>query len=398
MRSVLSDLERVAEANCAVLLEGESGTGKELVARVIHDMSAGDAPFEAVNCGAIPETLLESELFGHVAGSFTGATRDHRGVFERAGHGTVFLDEIAEMSPSAQVKLLRVLQESNFKPVGGEKNRQSHARVVAATNRDLQREVKQDRFRLDLYYRLSVFPIRLPNLHERREDIPLLVEHFLDVHARELGTARPIMHPAALKRLMVYSFPGNVRELQNLVSALLIESRGTAEILDRHVVSVFSRHRLDHALLEEEIESDAGPSIEVGRWVLEQLRQYGFNIALAERMLSTRRREAADGRRVPVCSRSGLTYYLQGEGFRALAHERWNVEAAAVTLAHEPAHRRRVRNKLIRFLETARGALERGKTPSQRLIHLKKSFAKLPQEYQDDLYRVAEEYERGRWA
>ncbi len=406
MMAVLDDLESVSTTRAPVLLEGESGTGKELVARLIHEHgSDGRAPFEAVNCGAIPETLLESELFGHVPGAFTGASRAHAGVFERAREGTVFLDEIAEMTLSAQVKLLRVLQEGTFTPVGGEGTRRSGARVVAATNRDLRGEVRQSRFREDLYYRLNVFPIRLPPLREHREDIPPLIDHFLDRHAQEWKRPRPVVRADALRRLMVYSFPGNVRELQNIVSALLIEARGGEEIRDRHVVAVFSRHRLAEPMLGSGAptpESPAGdpeaPAAEVGGWVLAQLRRYHFNIALAERMLTIRQREVNDPRQIPVCSRSGLTYYFQGEGFRTLAQERWNVEAAAVKVAGERALEPRVRAKLERFLAAATGAMRGGgRTPGQRFLALRKAFAKMPQAYQEDLLRLAEAFERGRW-
>ncbi len=399
VRTVLNDLVGVAATHSPVLLEGDSGTGKELTARIIHELACPEAPFEAINCGAIPETLLESELFGHVTGAFTGANRTHHGVFERAASGTVFLDEIAELSPAAQVKLLRVLQEKTFTPVGGERSQATAARVVAATNRDLKREVKQGRFRMDLYYRLSVFPIRLPTLAQRREDIPLLVDHFLDLHSQELGTGRPRFHPVALKRLMVYSFPGNVRELQNIVSALLIETRGARVITDRHVRSVFSRHRLDEDMgLDESGDEVVTTPVEVGRWVMDQLRLYHFNIALAERMLTARKRESADPRQIPVCSRSGLTYYLQGEGFRALAAERWSLPAACNRIAGSNGHRQRVGGKLERFMETARHAMTRGRTPATRLAALRKAFAKMPLEYQEDLVGMAEAFERGRWS
>jgi DNA-binding NtrC family response regulator len=397
----LSDIVSVAGTSCALLVEGESGTGKELTARIVHEISCGgSAPFEAVNCGAIPESLLESELFGHVPGAFTGAVRMHRGVFERAAQGTVFLDEIAEMSRSAQVKLLRVLQEGTFMPVGGEETRHSKARVVAATNRDLRDEVKDGSFRRDLFYRLNVYPIRLPPLRKRREDIPQLVESFLDKYSEEMGVPRPRLNRAALRRLMVYSFPGNVRELQNIVSALLIEARGSGEITDKNVVAVFSRHRVQETLAPEV--EDGDPVVEakkdMGRWVLDQLRLYHFNFALAERMLALRRKDAADPRDVPVCSRLCLTYYFQGEGLRALAGERWNLDAATIRISGNSALMPRVKGKLSRLM---RGAIDTmkggGGTPSSRLIALKKSFGKLPASYHDDLARFAREYEKGRW-
>lgn len=406
LKSVLSDLACVADSTCPLLIEGESGTGKELAARIVHEISSGGkAPFEAVNCGAIPESLLESELFGHVSGAFTGAVRSHRGLFERATEGTVFLDEIAEMPQSAQVKLLRVLQEGAFTPVGSENLLHSNARVVAATNKDLRLEVKNSGFRKDLFYRLNVYPIRIPPLRERREDVPLLIDHYLDVYSKKMGRPRPRVQPAALRRLLVYSYPGNVRELQNIVSALLIEVRTSPEITDKHVISVFSRHRVMENLPTEwepsEREERPGETVrqDLGKWVLEQLRLYHFNFAMTERMLTLRRREAEDPRAVPVCSRLCLTYYFQGEGLRALAQERWNLDAATVRVGGNSAFVPKVRSKLSRFLSTAINAMERGgNTPAKRLISLRKTFGKLPANYHDDLVRFAREFERGRWS
>jgi transcriptional regulator with GAF, ATPase, and Fis domain len=199
-----------------VLIQGETGTGKELVARGVHRASKrADRPFLAVNCAALPETLLESELFGHRRGAFTGATQDRRGLFEVAGGGTVFLDEIGEMSPAMQAKLLRVIEEGEVVPLGDSKPRAVDVRLLSATNRDLEREVREHRFRDDLYFRIAAFPIPLPPLRERREDIPALVDHFLKVagkrHRKQIAGAVP----AALSLLVEFDWPGNVRELQN---------------------------------------------------------------------------------------------------------------------------------------------------------------------------------------
>ena len=403
IRKILADLIGVATTDCPVLFEGESGTGKELLARIAHDISCGhDAPFEGVSCGAIPESLIESELFGHVAGAFTGATRDHHGTFERAQGGTVFLDEIAEMPSAAQVKLLRVLQEGSFLPVGGEKLKHCSCRIIAATNRDLQQEVEAGRFRSDLYYRLSVFPIRLPPLRERREDIPALLDHLLDKYSSRLGKTRPSLDRAAMRRLCVYSFPGNIREMQNIVRSLLVELRGEESIADRHVVAVFSRHRVA-GMAQGPPRNPGQPSApvvskpdDVGQWVVEQLRRYHFNIALAERMLDGQRTAAANRRSVPVSSRDGLTYYLHGEFFRALARERWDSEAAALRIAGGAEMVTGVRRKLDNFLKTATAAL-RGSSRSgaDRLDLLRARFAKLPSCYDEDLRRLAEEFERG---
>jgi transcriptional regulator with GAF, ATPase, and Fis domain len=227
MRKVLELIQRVAHSAATVLLLGESGVGKELAARAIHDNSPRrERAFIAVNCAALPETLLESELFGHEAGSFTGATGRRQGRFELADGGTIFLDEIGEIPQSTQVKLLRVLQEKEFVRVGGTRTIGCDVRIIAASNRDLEQERKDGRFREDLYYRLNVFPIVLPPLRQRREDIPALVEHFLLLLSREMKTPRPTISVAAMEALTRYDYPGNIRELQNLLerACLLAES------------------------------------------------------------------------------------------------------------------------------------------------------------------------------
>jgi two-component system response regulator PilR (NtrC family) len=237
MQRVFTLLRKVAPTKTTVLLEGESGTGKELVARALHHLAGApraDGPFVGINCGAIPDALLESELFGHVKGAFTGAVADRPGVFAAASGGTLFLDEIGELSGPMQVKLLRALQERKVKPVGSPTEKEVDVRVVAATHRDLEAEVERGAFRRDLYYRLNVIQIDLPPLRSRREDIPLLVEHFLKKHSSSLG--RPIggVEPDALRRLCDYDFPGNVRELENLIErAVTLEpgSRITVEAL-----------------------------------------------------------------------------------------------------------------------------------------------------------------------
>jgi two-component system response regulator PilR (NtrC family) len=218
MQRVFEVVRKIAPARTSVLLIGESGTGKELAARALHELSArADRPFVAVNCGAIPETLLESELFGHVRGSFTGANADKQGLFEAAHGGTLLLDEVAELPVPMQVKLLRVLQERKVKPVGGVTEREVDVRIVAATNRDLETEVEKGTFRQDLFYRLNVIQLRLPPLRERREDIPLLVDHFVRKFSAEHGRQVGGTDPEAMSALMAYHFPGNVRELENLI-------------------------------------------------------------------------------------------------------------------------------------------------------------------------------------
>lgn len=216
-------IETAGPTNSRVLIGGENGTGKELVARAIHLHSArADHPFVAVNCAAIPETLIESELFGHEKGSFTGATAMKRGQFEQADGGTLFLDEIGDMSLSTQAKVLRALQEQQFTRVGGTKLLKVDVRVLAASNKDLEKEIREGRFREDLYYRLNVVPIVVPPLRERREDIPALVRHFMKVHADEQGLRIKDVSPEAMEVLQQYDWPGNIRELRNLTERLLI--------------------------------------------------------------------------------------------------------------------------------------------------------------------------------
>jgi Nif-specific regulatory protein len=218
MLAVFALSERAARSRATVLVTGETGTGKELLARSIHQASArAKRPFVAVNCAAVQETLLESELFGHVRGAFTGADRDRKGLFEAADGGTLFLDEIGEMSASLQAKLLRALQEREIRPVGGTQPRRIDVRVIAATHRDLRAEIVRGRFREDLYYRLAVFPIRVPPLRDRPDDVLALAHHFLEVHGAAEGKRSLELSPEAAHLLQVYAWPGNVRELENEV-------------------------------------------------------------------------------------------------------------------------------------------------------------------------------------
>jgi DNA-binding NtrC family response regulator len=227
IQDVIAKAERVAETKSTVLIMGETGTGKELLARAIHDRSAQrNMPLIKVNCAAIPDTLLESELFGHVRGAFTGAATNKKGKFALADGGTIFLDEIGTMSPSLQAKLLRVLQEREFEPLGAERSQRVDVRVIAATNRDIKRLVEDGRFLEDLFYRLNVIPLVLPPLRERREDIPVLVEHFLRKHAHRSGRKIEEIREEALARLNAYDWPGNVRELENTIERAVVLSGG----------------------------------------------------------------------------------------------------------------------------------------------------------------------------
>jgi DNA-binding NtrC family response regulator len=230
LRGVLDVVAKVADTESTILITGESGTGKELIARAIHYNSRrADRRLVTVNCGAIPEELLESELFGHVRGAFTNAVSSREGRFTLANGGTIFLDEIGDMSPNLQVKLLRVLQDRSFEPVGSSKTQTVDVRVIAATNQNLSNAIRQGRFREDLYYRLNVIPIEVPPLRERREDIPLLTQYFLDMMNQERGVKIDSIAEPALARLCDYAWPGNVRELENLIERLTI-LRGEGEI------------------------------------------------------------------------------------------------------------------------------------------------------------------------
>lgn len=226
LQNILRQIEMVAPTNASVLITGESGTGKELIAHEMHKRSDRSLRrMIRVNCASIPRELYESEFFGHIKGAFTGAVKDRAGRFELAHEGTLFLDEVGEIPLGLQSKLLRVLQEGTFERVGDERTRNTDVRIIAATNRDLKREVDEGRFREDLYYRLNVFPIEVPPLRKRKEDIPLLAVHFLELTARKLNHPKPKLSQANMNQLQTYDWPGNVRELQNLIERAVITSQ-----------------------------------------------------------------------------------------------------------------------------------------------------------------------------
>jgi formate hydrogenlyase transcriptional activator len=228
LESALEQVERVAPTDSTVLLHGETGTGKELIARAIHNISPRcGRPYIKLNCAAIPFDLLESELFGHEKGAFTGAIAQKVGRFELADKGTLFLDEVGDIPLALQPKLLRVLQEQEFERLGGTRTHQVDVRLIAATNRDLANMVKQFKFRSDLYYRLNVFPIVLPPLRERREDIPALVEHFVEIYGRQMGKQIEHIPPESMSAISSHYWPGNIRELQNFIERSVILSDGT---------------------------------------------------------------------------------------------------------------------------------------------------------------------------
>ncbi|REJ75770.1 MAG: sigma-54-dependent Fis family transcriptional regulator [Acidobacteria bacterium] len=228
MQSIFALVERISRTPSTVLIRGESGTGKELIARAIHFNSPRSrARFLSINCGALPENLLESELFGHERGSFTGAVREKQGLFQEASGGTLFLDEIGEMTPSMQVKLLRALQEKKVRRVGGTREEDVDVRIIAATNQDLEEQIRNGSFREDLFYRINVIPIHLPALRRRREDIPLLADHFVRKYSSELGTEPVRFSVEAMRMLERYEWPGNVRELENVVERTLALQSGS---------------------------------------------------------------------------------------------------------------------------------------------------------------------------
>ncbi|MCS6884874.1 MAG: sigma-54-dependent Fis family transcriptional regulator [Acidobacteriota bacterium] len=267
VRQVIEMALNVADTNTTVLLEGESGTGKELLSSFIQaNSSRHAAPFVKVNCGAIPENLMESELFGHERGAFTDARSRRIGRFEEANLGTLFLDEVAEMSPAAQVKLLRVLQDGTFTRVGGSESLKVDVRIIAATNVDLKEAIERGRFRADLYYRLNVYPIRLPALRERREDIPLLAMHFLDIYRKRTGKLISGISESALQALRLYNWPGNVRELGNAIERAVIIAKGrmiTVDDLPEEVIAAAdSANCRERKMLEIEVGSTDLESVE----------------------------------------------------------------------------------------------------------------------------------------
>ncbi len=294
MKEIIERAERVAQTKSTVLITGETGTGKELVARAIHNRSAQrDMPLIKVNCAAIPETLLESELFGHVRGAFTGATTSKKGKFALADGGTIFLDEIGTMSPTLQAKLLRVLQEREFEPLGSERTEKIDVRVIAATNRDLRQMVAEGRFQEDLFYRLNVIPIELPALRERRDDIPALVEHFVRKHAQRTGRRIDGIADEVVPALQQYEWPGNVRELENTIERAVVLTPGS--VITAQSVSVISASPAQNSSL---------PSL--------RLRQ---NIEWVEKETIRRSLESAKGVKKDAAelmgiSQRALSYYL----------------------------------------------------------------------------------------
>jgi transcriptional regulator with GAF, ATPase, and Fis domain len=372
------DLVAVARTRFPVLLTGESGVGKELAARAIHELSErGEAPFEVADCASIPRELIESELFGHVRGAFTGAHRDRRGAFELAHRGTLFLDEIGEMPLQLQTRLLRVLQESRFRRVGDESLIEVDVRVIAATNRDLRAEVTHRRFREDLYYRLNVFAVPIPPLRERLEDLEPLIRHFMGRQARELDVDDWLIDAEVIQALQRHAWPGNIRELANLCAGLAVRARATEHVTVAELEQVWRRqHPDEHPPWDGD---PVAPRGRLGDWVLDHVRAARFNLIEAARLLKRRKRA---GQKVPLTERSALSYYLTGEILRALVESDGDPYAATRTLAGDDELMPRVAGRVRKVCDTLRDA--RG-DPSV----VRRHFAKLPAGYETLLSRAA---------
>jgi len=309
LKRVLETIRAVAPTRASVLLQGESGTGKELLARAIHDLSdRRDGPFVSVNCAALPESLVESMLFGHEKGAFTGAVRQTRGAFERAHRGTLLLDEISEMRLDLQAKLLRVLQEQEFERVGGTVPIQVDVRIVATTNRNLFEEVREGRFREDLYYRLNTVPVLVPPLRERREDIPILAQHFARLTAKDIGKTIAPLPPETIEMLCAYDWPGNVRELAHVMERAVILAPGPVlrpEVFDPERFGLTGGGGVtprSRAASSDQVASDGEEGPGDVRIVLRS-----FDLAAAERTLIQRALEAAGGNRTQAASLLGMS-------------------------------------------------------------------------------------------
>jgi two-component system response regulator AtoC len=311
MIALLELLERTAAYKSTALITGESGTGKEVIARAIHAQSPRrNAPFIAINCGAIPENLLESELFGHAKGAFTGASRAKRGLFAEADKGTLFLDEIAELPTSLQMKLLRAIQEEEIRPVGETKSQEIDVRVIAATARNLEKEIAEGRFREDLFYRLNVVRLEIPPLRERQQDIPLLVDHFLSRLREELGKNIRSVSDEALECLVSYSWPGNVRELENMIERAMILTDG-----DSIEVAALPRaiQAHDSSPARKKLAGDFGPEAE--SFALKPARQL-FEAGFIRQALAHTNGNRTHAAKLLEISHRALLYKIKDYGIR----------------------------------------------------------------------------------
>ena len=391
MLRLLEEAVSVAPTRCPVLIQGETGCGKELLARAVHEISPrSKGPFEVVDCGSIPKDLIESELFGHERGSFTGAVKDRRGLFELAHHGTIFLDELGELPLPAQTRLLRVLQEGYFRRVGGEEAIQVDVRVVAATNRDLWEEVEGGRFRRDLYYRVSVLTLHVPPLRDRKSDIPILTRHFGRLAAEEMGTPELKMDEGVERRLLDHNYPGNIRELQNLITALAVGGHGGNGTVD--LTRMLRRPATQG--VPKELPKRGEQSM--GNWVLTHLRRHGFNIAAAGRTL--KEAQSKEGTLdAPVADRTTLTYYLQGECLREFCESEFDLDRAARSLAGGPYLTGVVSRRLRAILKVLVASAQSDGDLSQARLACERRMPKLPAFYHGYLDRALQSYIDRRW-
>jgi transcriptional regulator with GAF, ATPase, and Fis domain/CHASE2 domain-containing sensor protein len=373
MSPVIDFVAKIASSDAPVLILGESGTGKELVARALHRRSArAGRNFIAVNCGALAESLLESELFGHEKGSFTGAVKDRLGRFELADGGTIFLDEIGEVSEGFQLKLLRVLQQGEFERVGGVQTLRTNVRVVAATNKDLKVLVRQRKFREDLYYRLNVLGVQLPPLRERSDDIRLLAEHFLAAEAGSLRVSRNVMDV-----LRLYGWPGNVRELESVITRggvlARAEKRGMITLRD----------------LPDEVAAAARKNVPVEEQVMEAIREKGFS----------RSSVSGTADELGGLNRGTVAEYLRGECLKSFAESVYDVERAVrrISMSLDAEVNDRVRRRLLDYLENLAGVIEKEKPWALTRDLLRPKTKNLPQKYHTVVEQVGEAFYRGIW-
>jgi transcriptional regulator with GAF, ATPase, and Fis domain len=371
LRRVVDFIRRIAPSDAPVMILGESGTGKELVARAIHRLSPrAVGPFVPVNCGALAENLLESELFGHERGAFTGAVRERAGRFETADGGTIFLDEIAETSEGFQVKLLRVLQEGEFERVGGSSTVRVNVRVLAATNRDIRSAVREGRFREDLYYRLNVLTVSLPPLRDRPDDIFHLAQRFVEREGGHLSLSTNVMGA-----LRLHSWPGNVRELESTLrrAVLLASSEG------RNIVSLKD--------LPEEIASASRLAIPLEAQIMESVRRKGFS----------RRAVSETAEELGGLNRGTVAEYLRGEFLTAFLDGQFDAEKAVTAMAQspDPGVHTRVQKRLLEYLENLTGGIDRG--GPWESVSLRPKLKNLPQRYHASAETIAEAYHRRQW-
>lgn len=373
MGEAVDFIRKISASRASVLVLGESGTGKELVARAIHKLSdRASGPFVAVNCGALAESLLESELFGHEKGAFTGAIKGKPGRFELAHGGTIFLDEIGDVSEGFQLKLLRVLQEGEFERVGSSRTLKVDVRVIAATNRDPKEQMKAGKFREDLYYRLNVLTVELPPLRERHEDIPVLAHHFVQREGGGLCLSKNVMDA-----LMHYSWPGNVREMESVVQRAVLLAKA-----DRRAMITMKD-------LPEELASVARQAAAIEEQILDSLREKGFS-----RSAITETAAELGG-----LNRGTVAEYLRGECLKAFAENSFNLDLTVerISLGRDADINDRVRKKLIEYLANLTDAVGTSQPWEDSRKALKPKTKNLPQRYHGHLERVAEAYYRGLW-